>query len=116
MGGIIGVWSILYSKFPGYAIRRVDQVLAPGGAFKSIFLSESSKTHPDCQTHHGFSDELQRLGYDYSRKWYGLMSVVTAIKPTENPITTAAELARADYLSWESQAQAMRQLIMLESP
>ena len=100
VAGIIANNSIGYSNAPEAVIKRIDQVLVPGGAIKanfSLFMDEF-----EFGTHHEFSAALSRLNYDIALKvnprWQDLM---VAIKPGGNG-ASAQELLDKD---WEAHSR-----------
>lgn len=94
VGGIIAVYSIAYGS-PKPCIDRLDEILVPGGVIKARFnhsVDDSFKDGYKFNTHHPFTECLQKLKYDvnvvYDR-------IVLAIKPGGSQ--KASELMEKDY-------------------
>jgi ubiquinone/menaquinone biosynthesis C-methylase UbiE len=66
ISGAIACHSLSYSSQPELAIRRLDEVLIPGGAIKTKFASRQEEYTGEIkpQTSERFDNELRRLGYD----------------------------------------------------
>lgn len=108
VGGIYGLYSVSYSD-PGLAIKRMDEVLAPGGAIKLV-LTEND-TEGGMTGFATFAMYLEELGYSwhaYTTSTTDTIStiaserglphvVLTAIKPdTERKTMPAKELFNLD--------------------
>jgi hypothetical protein len=77
----LAVASIMYSSYPAYAIRRIDEVLVPGGALKATFYTKSDFDE-HVSNHRPFVRELVGLGYDiHICQTIGMFEAVLAIKP-----------------------------------
>lgn len=64
VGGVVAMRSIAYSKSPEMTIKRINEILVPGGILKASFRSPKGAMKYGFQTHHRFSKALLELGYD----------------------------------------------------
>ena len=98
MGGILAVFSIAYSRKPEFAMRRIDEVLVPGGIVKAKFPMKTAGLMIDPER---FTAELKRLGYDVAIRTLPTKKddgneVVLAKKPGGNAAVSAEEILELD--------------------
>lgn len=115
--GIIAFSSIMYSVSPELTIRRINQVLPPGGALKATFnphnrdiFIEGRPEELIGRNSDAFVGELERLGYDVAldkRFDYGF-DVLLAIKPGNEDQKSASQILEADAEHYENQQAEMR--------
>lgn len=100
--GVLALASIMYSAVPQLAIRRINQILVPGGALKAAFSINDGAVLSDVgklmHKHDAFTEELKRLGYDIGidESTDEQFDVVLAIKPGGPPSHSAQEILGAD--------------------
>lgn len=83
LAGVIGVNSIGYSQYPELAIKRIDEVLAPGGALKATFAmfgKSKSNDKLDFKSPEKFIGYLIDLGYDVASTNSGFYSLSDPLK------------------------------------
>lgn len=108
IAAVLGVGSIAYSVAPDYAMRRVNEVLVPGGIIKSTFNHTGNAVV--LRKHDAFSDELRELGYDIaiaetnSGSWH----VLLAIKPGGSRQVSAQELLAQDQETIDAQLEHIK--------
>ncbi len=118
LAGIIGVNSIAYSDHPDLAIKRIDQVLVPGGVIKATFaISGYSENYNGTifKSSEEFIKALHALNYDVApMKINDLFtsigmplsnSILIAIKPGNPNAPTAEELLRSDFDGLKSETK-----------
>lgn len=101
IGGILALNSIAYSAVPELAIRRIDQVLVPGGIIKATFSVSSE--YELFRSHELFMRELLRLGYSVAHLAENIPVVLLAIKPGGKADVSAFDLLGKDLYSYRSQ-------------
>ncbi len=112
--GIIGAISVAYSDSPILAVRKVDQVLTPGGVFKSTFNrpgKEEKHRGTSLKDAERFMEGFSALGYDISlirdnsfSRQGRLIPIITnsillAIKPGNPSAPSAEKLLYTDFES-----------------
>ena len=122
LAGIIAVNSIGYSDHSLLAVRRLNQVLIPGGVVKATFYrDEGSEKHngTSFKDPTSFIEAFSVLGYDVSpiKKFSAtgvggsggnaimVNSIIVAIKPGNPNAPGAKELLEADWDNVKSQAK-----------
>lgn len=95
----LSVYSIMYSAEPDLAVRRIDDVLVPGGVLKATFASNPRFVMTGSEP---FIRSLRDLGYDvevnspsFDKEVYDRDDLILAIKPGGQKYS-AKELLRLD--------------------
>lgn len=95
----IALCSIMYSADPELAIKRIDEVLVPGGVLKATFSSNPKYVMSGSKP---FIDALKNYGYDIDIRYpsfdgetYERDDLVLAVKPGLGA-KTASELMKSD--------------------
>lgn len=101
VSAIIALNSLSYSAAPHIAIKRIDDVLVPGGLIKAAFKvkegrGDDSIGELNYQPHDYFSMCLRDLGYDVAISDLESEEILVAIKPGANVRLSAKELLRID--------------------
>jgi hypothetical protein len=99
VAGVLAGYSIAYSAKPEYALRRIDQVLIPGGVIKAVFydVKDEFASHTNIKSSAEFENELRSHGYDTSvstKKKDG--ELLVAIKPGFDLSKSASDLLLDD--------------------
>lgn len=100
IAAITAVASLCYCLNPEMAVKRIDDVLVPGGVIKSFFLVKGLPENP-VEEAGKFYNEFRKLGYDCvisSDK-----KVLLAIKSGRNKATTSRKLLEEDRSSLQNQ-------------
>lgn len=111
--GVLSTVSIGYSVAPEYAIRRIDEILVPGGVIKATF-NNGDFSMAEFKKHNRFTTELARLGYDVETHPHKVVSmeppwsVVLAVKPGQNSGISAKELFQRDLNDEDNQRRSSR--------
>ena len=122
LAGVIGIDSIAFSDSIYLAVKRLDQVLVPGGAIKiTFFIPDHSQVDPfDIKASRNstpFLEAFIALGYDVAivekntfiasgRQERFNNSIVLAIKPGNPNAPKAEELLHADLGAIQSEKKA----------
>ncbi|MBL8029939.1 MAG: class I SAM-dependent methyltransferase [Candidatus Doudnabacteria bacterium] len=67
VGGILAMYSVAYSAYPNLAIKRLDEVLVPGGIFKGVFANLGKSVNYSgsvAKDYEQFENVFKKLGYD----------------------------------------------------
>lgn len=109
VAAVLSVNGLAWSAAPQQAIRRIDQVLVPGGIIKATFL------HPELEngkilmhTHSAFTQELQNLGYDIAIASDKDKQVEIVVAVKSGGYSTAEEILRADEASLAEQVTLVK--------
>ena len=107
VAGLIAVSSVEYSASPDLAVKSIDRVLVPGGAFKVTFLTTdsipSTEKSMDIRDYkYGsdfFTDAFLKLGYDVAfggQQYLSVPVILLAIKPGGRGSISAGDLLIGD--------------------
>lgn len=100
---VLGHFSIGYSASPFLAIKRLDEILVPGGIIKTTFRLPGESTNL-LGYYDRFADMLEAFGYEWDYLENDHALVVLAMKQGNMGGTTATGLLRADEESYRRRA------------
>jgi hypothetical protein len=121
IAGILGVNSVAYSAYPRLAVKRLDEVLVPGGALKltfNIFGHTERYGNTIFKDPEQFINFINKLGYDVAFQDHAFLakktkepelfamanSIVLAIKPGNLQAPSAKDLLTQDLKGLDKEA------------